>query len=168
MKRIHINLAVTDLGASVKFYCSLFSAQPTLLKPDYAKWILHDPRVNFAISTRTSSKGLDHLGIQVESDAELQAAYAVLKTAGAPTIEQGETTCCYARSEKSWTFDPDGIAWETFLTRGESPVYGSDIEPKAAQTPSACCAPPRAGVGPSEHDEAMPAARSAGACCAAK
>ncbi len=81
MKRIHINLAVTDLGASVKFYCSLFSAQPTLLKPDYAKWILHDPRVNFAISTRTSSKGLDHLGIQVESDAELQAAYAVLKTA---------------------------------------------------------------------------------------
>ncbi len=168
MKRMHINLAVTNLDASVKFYSSLFSTPPTVLKKDYAKWMLDDPRINFAISTRSSSKGLDHLGIQVESDEELQAAYAVLETAGAPTIEQGETTCCYARSEKSWTFDPDGIAWETFLTRGESPVYGSDIAPTAAQTPSACCAPTRAKAPPSKHEEGTPAARSGGACCAEK
>ena len=141
MKRLHVNLTVTGLEASVRFYSSLFEAQPTVLKDDYAKWILEDPRVNFAITTRGSRKGIDHLGIQVENEDELDELYARLKMAGAPVMQQGETTCCYARSEKNWMFDPEGIPWETFLTRGESPVYGSD-ETHLAEGGSACCARP--------------------------
>ena len=138
MKRMHVNLSVSNLEKSVRFYSSLFAATPTVLKTDYAKWMLDDPRVNFAISTRGGRKGIDHLGIQVENDAELAEVYGRLKTAETPTIEQGETTCCYARSEKSWTFDPEGIAWETFLTRGESPVYGEDTVTEQ-NAGSACC-----------------------------
>ena len=142
MKRLHVNVSVTDLDTSIGFYTSLFNAEPTVQKDDYAKWMLDDPRVNFAITTRGERKGVDHLGIQVENDDELGEVYSRLKTAGAPVIEQGETTCCYANSEKSWIFDPEGIAWETFLTRGESPVYGTDnLEP--AERKSACCARPQ-------------------------
>lgn len=140
MKRLHVNLAVDNLDASIGFYTSLFDSEPTVLKEDYAKWMLDDPRVNFAITTRGQRKGIDHLGIQVENDDELDEVYSRLKTAGAPVIEEGETTCCYANSEKSWIFDPEGIAWETFLTRGESPVYGSDFIEATAQD-SACCTP---------------------------
>ena len=148
MKRLHVNLSVTDLDQSIAFYNSLFAAEPSVIKPDYAKWMLEDPRVNFAISTRGSRKGIDHLGIQVEDDAELAEVYTRLESTEAPTIEEGETTCCYANSEKSWVFDPDSIAWETFLTRGESTVYGSDeITPK--DQASACCVRPQA-------DEAQP------------
>ncbi|HEY5739906.1 MAG TPA: ArsI/CadI family heavy metal resistance metalloenzyme [Gammaproteobacteria bacterium] len=143
MKRLHVNVSVTDLEASVGFYSALFDAAPTLLKSDYAKWMLEDPRVNFAITSRGQRKGIDHLGIQVEDDAELDEVYARLKAADAPTIEQGETTCCYANSTKSWIFDPDSIAWETFLTRGESAVYGSD-EMLAREQASACCSRPQA------------------------
>jgi catechol 2,3-dioxygenase-like lactoylglutathione lyase family enzyme len=144
MKRLHVNISVTDLDASIGFYTALFDSAPTVQKSDYAKWMLDDPRVNFAITTRGARKGIDHLGIQVENDAELKEVYARLETANAPTIEEGETTCCYAHSEKSWAFDPDSIAWETFLTRGESTVYGSDgIRPK--DHPSACCSRPQAG-----------------------
>jgi len=142
MKRLHVNISVSDLDSSVDFYNSLFDAEPTVLKQDYAKWMLEDPRVNFAITTRGERKGLDHLGIQVENDDELGEVYARLKTAGAPMIEEGATTCCYANSEKSWIFDPDSIAWETFLTLGESPVYGTDIV-KNVGTDSACCGRPR-------------------------
>tara|TARA_R110002074_G_scaffold250034_1_gene421818 strand:+ start:261 stop:746 length:486 start_codon:yes stop_codon:yes gene_type:complete len=138
MKRLHINLAVSDLDASIRFYNSLFDAEPTVQKQDYAKWMLEDPRVNFAISTRSSDKGLDHLGIQVEDKNELNEVYARLKKAGAPVIEQGATTCCYALSEKSWISDPEGLSWETFLSIGESPVYGSDEIESADQT-SSCC-----------------------------
>lgn len=140
MKRMHVNVSVSDLDASIGFYSALFDAAPTVRKPDYAKWMLDDPRVNFAITTRGERKGIDHLGIQVENDEELGEVYARLKSANAPTIEEGNTTCCYAESEKSWIFDPDSIAWETFLTRGESAVYGHDrvqTEGKAA----ACCGP---------------------------
>jgi catechol 2,3-dioxygenase-like lactoylglutathione lyase family enzyme len=144
MKRMHVNVSVTDLDASIGFYSALFDSAPTVRKPDYAKWMLDDPRVNFAITTRGERKGIDHLGIQVEDDAELGEVYARLQTANAPTIDEGETTCCYANSEKSWVFDPDSIAWETFLTRGESAVYGSDaIRPKDGN--SACCSRPQAG-----------------------
>jgi len=138
MKRLHVNISVSDLESSVGFYNSLFDAEPTVLKEDYAKWMLDDPRVNFAITTRGERKGLDHLGIQVENDEELGEVYSRLKTAGAPMIEEGATTCCYANSEKSWIFDPDSIAWETFLTLGESPVYGTDMV-KNAGVDSACC-----------------------------
>jgi len=140
MKRLHVNMAVTDLDTSIGFYTSLFDSEPTVVKDDYAKWMLDDPRVNFAITTRGQRKGIDHLGIQVENEAELGEVYSRLRTAAAPVLEEGETTCCYANSEKSWIFDPEGIAWETFLTHGESPVYGSDFIEAAAQD-SACCTP---------------------------
>jgi catechol 2,3-dioxygenase-like lactoylglutathione lyase family enzyme len=140
MKRFHVNISVTDLDASIGFYTSLFDTEPAVLKEDYAKWMLDDPRVNFAITTRGNRKGIDHLGIQVENHNELDEVYARLKTAGAPVIEEGKTTCCYANSEKSWIFDPEGIAWETFLTRGESPVYGTDVI-KPVEADGACCTP---------------------------
>ena len=109
---------------SIGFYSALFAAQPSVVKPDYAKWMLDDPRVNFAISTRGREPGLDHLGIQVENTDELQEVYARLREAGGDIIEQGQTACCYAKSEKSWIDDPAGIAWETFHTTGESTTYG--------------------------------------------
>ena len=140
MKRLHVNLSVSDLDASIAFYNSLFATEPSVVKPDYAKWMLDDPRVNFAITTRGERKGLDHLGIQVEDRDELNEVYGRLETAGAPTVDEGETTCCYAHSEKSWVFDPEGLAWETFLTTGESTVFGNDapIDKEAAR---ACCTP---------------------------
>ena len=140
MKRLHVNLAVDDLDKSIGFYTSLFASEPTVLKDDYAKWMLDDPHVNFAITTRGRRKGINHLGIQVENEAELGEVYSRLQSAGAPVIEEGETTCCYAKSEKSWIFDPEGIAWETFLTHGQSAVYGSDFIAAKVQD-SACCKP---------------------------
>jgi len=124
MKRLHVHVSVEDIPHSIAFYSALFAAKPTVVKTDYAKWMLDDPRVNFAISTRGREPGLDHLGIQVESTAELHEVYARLRQAGGNIIEQGQTTCCYAKSEKSWIDDPAGIAWETFHTTGESTVYG--------------------------------------------
>ena len=119
MKRMHVHVSVEDLQHSIGFYSALFAAEPAVVKPDYAKWMLEDPRVNFAISTRGRQPGLDHLGIQVESNDELHEVYARLHKAGGEVIEQGETACCYAKSEKSWIDDPAGIAWETFHTIGE-------------------------------------------------
>ena len=143
MKRLHVHVAVKDLDTSVRFYSQLFASEPAVRKPDYAKWMLQDPRVNFAISQRGRRLGVDHLGIQVEDRAELEAVYARLKKAGGPVVEEGETVCCYALSEKSWIEDPQGVQWETFLTTGESTVYGSDeITPRQAkETNSPCCAP---------------------------
>lgn len=126
MKRLHVNLSVEDLDASVRFYSKLFAAEPGVLKADYARWMLEDPRVNFAISTRQPGRGVNHLGIQAEDDSELEEVYARLREAGGPVLNEGETTCCYARSKKQWISDPQGVAWETFLTRGESAVYGDD------------------------------------------
>ena len=143
MKRLHVHVAVEDLGASIRFYSHLFAAEPTVLKPDYAKWMLEDPRVNFAISQREEGSGIRHLGIQVESHEELEEVYERLRRAEGPVLEEGATTCCYAKSEKSWIADPQGIEWETFLTTGESTVYGHDAELLAAGT-KPCCAPDRA------------------------
>lgn len=141
MKRLHVHISVKDLSASIRFYRELFNAEPVVRKDDYAKWMLEDPRVNFAISQRNKATGVDHLGIQVEDRAELTQVYERLKRAEGPVIEEGETTCCYAQSEKSWIEDPQGVEWETFLTTGESTVYGTDvITPRAAKP---CCAPNR-------------------------
>ena len=122
MKRLHVNLQVPDLTASVNFYNALFNASPTVLKPDYAKWLLDDPRVNFSISQGLSNPGLQHLGIQAESEAELQEIYANIEKTQALVEEEGHTVCCYAQSEKSWVKDPIGIEWEAFHTYGESEV----------------------------------------------
>ena len=142
MKRMHVHVAVNDLHQSISFYSALFATQPTVVKADYAKWILDDPCVNFAISTRGKQPGLDHLGIQVESKGELNDVYVRLRQAGGAMIEQGETTCCYAKSEKSWIDDPAGISWETFFTTGESADYGVSVEndPRVAHAKT-CCAP---------------------------
>lgn len=155
MKRLHVHVSVEDIAHSVRFYSALFAAKPSVVKPDYAKWMLEDPRVNFAISTRGREVGLDHLGIQVENTDELHEVYARLRDAGGNIVEQGETTCCYAKSEKSWIDDPAGIAWETFHTSGESTVYGDGTGENrvriANEKQDACCAP-------------QPAAKTS-ACC---
>jgi catechol 2,3-dioxygenase-like lactoylglutathione lyase family enzyme len=143
MKRLHVHVAVKDLDASIHFYSQLFAVEPAVRKPDYARWMLEDPRVNFAISRRGAPPGVQHLGIQVENRAELEEVYGRLQGADRPVIEEGETTCCYAQSEKSWIGDPQGIQWEVFLTTGESAVYGTDeIRPQRdRQAAAACCAP---------------------------
>jgi catechol 2,3-dioxygenase-like lactoylglutathione lyase family enzyme len=147
MKRLHVHIAVSDLPQSVGFYCALFAAQPSVLKSDYAKWMLDDPRVNFAISTRGREPGLDHLGIQVESQEELYDVYSRLRQAGGKIIEQGQTACCYAKSEKSWIDDPAGISWETFHTTGESINYGDgtgEREARVAHAREGACGVPQA------------------------
>jgi len=142
MKRLHVNLSVADLAVSIKFYSGLFGAPPSVLKPDYAKWMLDDPRVNFAIATRGKATGVDHLGIQAEDAGELRDIYGRLKAAEGEVIEQGAVTCCYAQSEKSWVLDPQGIAWEAFLTHGEATVYGDGgAAPMLAVARGNCGAP---------------------------
>ena len=153
MKRLHVHVGVNDLDQSIGFYSTLFGAEPTVVKSDYAKWMLDDPRVNFAISAKQhAGKGIEHLGIQVESQDELAEVYGRLKAADRPVLEEGATTCCYAKSEKSWIADPQGVVWEAFFTSGEATVYGdspalSAISENAGQ--AACCAPaiPAAKVG---------------------
>jgi len=148
MKRLHVHVGVSDLDLSIGFYSTLFGAPPTVVHPDYAKWMLDDPRVNFAISSgKHARKGIEHLGIQVEDGAELSEVYGRLKLAGRPVLEEGATTCCYARSEKSWVTDPDGVIWEAFHTSGQATVYGDSpaLDAIAAESPDAvpgaCCAP---------------------------
>ena len=156
MKRLHVNLAVKDLDQSVRFYSTLFAAEPTVLKPDYAKWMLDDPRVNFAISTRGAAQGLDHLGIQVDSREELAELADRLESAGTTIQAKGEAHCCYARSDKAWVRDPEGLAWESFFTFGSETLYGEDraiaapapkVEVPAEASTEAAAAPRRACCG---------------------
>src|SRR5438128_9378450 len=141
MKRMHVHVAVENLDQSIGFYSALFDAKPAVVKPDYAKWMLDEPRVNFAISTRGREPGLDHLGIQVETQDELSEVYGRLQQAGGNIIEQGQTTCCYAKSEKSWIDDPAGLSWETFFTTGENTQYGDGTGERDARVAheKACC-----------------------------
>ena len=144
MKRLHVHVGVEDLDRSIRFYSTLFGAEPAVLKPDYAKWMLDDPRVNFAISAGRDDHGVRHLGVQVESAGELGEVYGRLKAAERPVLEEGRTTCCYAKSEKSWIADPDGLIWETFLTEGEATVYGDSpaLGTLADSLPeTSCCVP---------------------------
>ena len=139
MKRLHVHVSVRDLDESVRFYSTLFAAQPTVRKGDYAKWMLDDPRVNFAISERDKVTGIRHLGIQVEDHAELAEVYERIEHTQRPVLDEGKTTCCYAKSEKNWVEDPQGVQWETFLTTAESTVYGGDaVEGTRARQ---CCSP---------------------------
>ena len=138
MKRFHVHLHVDDLGKSIGFYSKLFAADPARVEGDYAKWMLTDPPVNFAISTRGAQPGIDHLGIQTDDAAELSALKARAQAADMVLLDEGETTCCYARSEKHWVTDPQGIAWEHFHTLGNIPVFNEAASPQGTQ--SACCA----------------------------
>jgi hypothetical protein len=167
MKRLHVHVSVDDLARSIRFYSTLFSAEPTVQKGDYAKWMLEDPRVNFAISTQSGrSSGISHLGIQAEDEAELVEVYDRLAQAERPIVEAKNATCCYAKSDKQWIADPQGVPWETFLTYGESTVYGQgslgqlrEATEAAAHHEPSCCVP-------ESISQTAPAA-SAAACCAA-
>jgi hypothetical protein len=168
MKRLHVHVSVNVLEDSVRFYSELFAAAPVVLKPDYAKWMLEDPRVNFAISARSSAVGIEHLGIQAEDRDELDDVYARLQRVERPLLEEGSTVCCYAKSEKTWVEDPQGVRWETFLTTGESTVYGGN---PASRSTAACCVPRSAAATRAEgscctpEERALAEANSA-ACCA--
>lgn len=150
MKRFHVHLHVNDLAQNIAFYSRLFNAEPTRVERDYAKWMLDDPRVNFAISTRGARPGLDHLGFQVDDAEELAGLMARAESADMALLDEGQTTCCYARSSKHWITDPQGVAWEHFHTLGDIPLFNEAAAPAGA----ACCAP--AATEPS---------RQAAACC---
>jgi catechol 2,3-dioxygenase-like lactoylglutathione lyase family enzyme len=153
MKRFHVHIAVEQLEDNIRFYTALFGVAPSVVQPDYAKWMLEDPRVNFAISQRGRISGINHLGFQVDNDTELKAMRGQLEAADAGLVEQTGAACCYARSDKYWITDPQGVAWETFHTLESVPVYGDDTRVSALQ--SACCIP----LAPSESQD------QAGACC---
>ena len=156
MKRLHLHVSVPDLAQSIAFYETLFGAPASVVKDDYAKWMLDDPRVNFAISTRAErATGVDHVGIQVDSAAELSELSGRLKAAGAQTFDEQATTCCYAQSDKSWVADPAGVRWETFFTFGEATTYGTSealaaLEAAAAAPTAACCGAPAAKAEPAK------------------
>lgn len=158
MKRFHVHLHVQDLQASIAFYSRLFSAEPARIESDYAKWMLEDPRVNFAISTRGSKPGLDHLGFQVDSAEELAEMKAAAQNADMALLDEGETTCCYARSDKQWITDPQGVAWEQFHTLGNIPVFN---EAEQSATGAACCAPAKAEAAAC----CTPKSAAAASCC---
>ena len=160
MKRLHVHVSVDDLAQSIRFYSTLFAVEPIVVKDDYAKWMLEDPRVNFAISKRGGgTPGISHLGIQAEDEGELAEVYGRLARAERPIVEAKGTTCCYAKSDKQWIADPQGVPWETFLTYGEATVYGEGSLAKLREA-SGCaagCEPPFA--------ELVPEPAAAEVCC---
>ena len=159
MKRFHVHVSVDDLDANIRFYSTVFGAQPSVLKSDYAKWMLEDPRINFAISRRGMKPGLDHLGVQVESEDELAALRGQVREAQIAAQDQENASCCYARSDKYWTTDPQGIAWETFRTLDSIPVFGEDNRgAPAEQSATACCVPAGKPV-------SIPVRSAGDACC---
>jgi catechol 2,3-dioxygenase-like lactoylglutathione lyase family enzyme len=160
MKRLHVHVSVDDLAQSIRFYSTLFAAEPTVVKDDYAKWMLDDPRVNFAISKLCAQKaGISHLGIQVEDETELAEVYDRLTRAERPIVEAKATTCCYAKSDKQWIADPQGVPWEAFYTYGAAEVYGegSLAKLKEAEERAGCCSEPSSARIASE--------RGAAVCC---
>ncbi len=157
MKRFHVHVRVADLAQSIAFYAKLFGAEPTRREADYAKWMLEDPRINFAISSRGGEVGVDHLGFQTDDAAELQALQAQARAADLALVDEGEASCCYARSEKHWITDPQGIAWEHFHTLDTIPVFGESKAATPAEPAAACCAPRGKPVG-------IPV-KAAGSCC---
>jgi len=138
MKRLHIHLSVENLKQNIEFYSTLFGCSPTVQHDDYAKWMLDDPRVNFAISNRSKHLGLDHLGIQAENEQELQAIKQQLEATQAPIEAQEGAACCYARSDKYWITDPQGIAWESFHSLSEIPTFNDQKAPSDGENPFAC------------------------------
>ena len=162
MKRFHVHLHVADLAQSIAFYSKLFAATPVRQEGDYAKWMLDAPALNFAISTRGSQPGLDHLGFQTDDPAELTDMKAAAQAADLALVDEGQTSCCYARSEKHWITDPQGIAWEQFQTLENIPVF-SENQP-ASGAASACCAPSEPAAAPRGKPLGIPV-KSANSCC---
>jgi len=156
MKRFHVHVAVSDLEQSIRFYSTLFGGEPSVQKADYAKWMLDDPRVNFAISRRGGAAGVNHLGLQVDTADELEGMRAQLLAADRRLVEEKHANCCYARSDKYWVTDPAGIAWETFHSLGTIPVYGEDVAATHDDASARCCAPA---------DQGKPEAGAKSACC---
>lgn len=146
MKRFHVNLTVSDIEKSVAFYSTLFGGKPTVRHDDYAKWMLDDPRINFALSTRGDKTGINHVGLQADDEEELADIRQRLEVADGEVLDQGDVTCCYAASTKAWISDPDGVAWETFLTHGQSTTYGDGTRDESARLAqsgeTACCGAP--------------------------
>jgi lactoylglutathione lyase len=157
MKRFHVHVHVEDLQASIAFYAKLFAAEPTRVESDYAKWMLDDPRINFAISNRDGQRGIDHLGLQTDTEDELVELKGRAQEADMTLLDEGETTCCYARSDKYWLTDPDGVAWEQFHTLGSIPTFSQKAAEPAGT--SACCAP-----APRGKPVAIPV-KSGSSCC---
>ena len=139
MRRLHLHISVPEIEPAIGFYTTLFGAAPIVVQPDYAKWMLEDPRVNLAISSRARAAGVDHVGIQVDNSAELGELAARLKAAGETTFDQEATTCCYAKSDKSWVTDTAGVRWESFFTHGDATSYGEDEVIPAPAPAKACC-----------------------------
>jgi lactoylglutathione lyase len=165
MKRFHVHVAVADLDVSKRFYSAMFGQAPSVEKEDYAKWMLDDPRLNFAISTRSEQVGVNHLGFQAEDAAELTAIHRQLQSADAAVLEEAGANCCYAKSDKYWITDPTGIAWESFHTLDSIPTFnGNSSAAKSESTDqSACCAPQSAAKIPVKIP--VKAASTKGACC---
>jgi hypothetical protein len=158
MKRFHVHVSVPNLSESVRFYSIVFGGEPTVLKDDYAKWMLEDPRLNFAISQRGSKVGINHLGFQVDSDAELEALHTQLESADRAILAEQGANCCYAKSNKYWITDPAGIAWESFHSLGSIPMFGAEeANATEAKEQGGCCTPEPVAV-------AMPTTKRA-ACC---
>ena len=158
MKRFHVHVAVPDLEKGIRFYSTVFGAEPSVVKPDYAKWMLEDPRVNFAISQRGGAAGVNHIGFQVDDAGELDEIHGRLQRADAGVVEEKGVSCCYAKSDKYWVTDPAGIAWESFHSLGSIPMFGAEADsPAETKEQSGCCAPEPATV-------AMPKTKRA-ACC---
>lgn len=168
MKRFHVHVAVSDLSKNIAFYSAMFGEQPTVVKPDYAKWMLQDPRINFAISDRGNTPGVNHLGLQAEDEAELEAIHANLQRADTSVLAEKDVHCCYAKSDKYWVTDPQGIAWESFRSLETIPLYGSSRAERSVADPAGRCGSGEASAssccGPSEAKGKVPA-ETAG-CCA--
>ncbi len=162
MNRFHVHLNVADLEASIRFYSQLFASEPSVRKPDYAKWMLEDPRVNFAISDTGRAPGVDHLGIQAESGDELAALGVRLEAAGNALVPEQATVCCYAKSDKLWTEDPQGTRWETFHTFGDATTYYAGDA--ACATDGAACTPDPKAMKP-KVDKGTACCGPASACC---
>ncbi|MDN0084953.1 ArsI/CadI family heavy metal resistance metalloenzyme [Crenobacter sp. SG2305] len=160
MKRFHVHVAVDNLADSIRFYSALFNAQPTVQKDDYAKWMLEDPRINFAISSRGGEPGLDHLGFQVDSDDELAQLHHQLAAADISMVTQTGTACCYAKSNKHWVVDPSGIAWESYHTLSSIPTFNAG-EDEPAEAAIACCAP----AAPTAESSTTTCCTPGGSCC---
>lgn len=161
MKRMHVHVGVKNIDEAVTFYSALFGAEPNKKMPDYAKWMLEDPKLNFAVSTRSGKEGVDHLGIQVENEAELSEMRKRISQAEIDVIDEGETVCCYAESDKSWVQDPAGIAWEAYQTMGDAQLFSA----KDDNTQSACCTPVSIPVVAASSSCCEPSDSNSSGCC---